>query len=353
MSDRTAKMMEKVRALLAKAASTTFPEEADAFRAKADALMTEYAIDQWQIDQLEAGRTARPAPVRRDFDFSWWGSNNPFADQLWDLFLETARHCRCQAVARKWGRNEANVRIMPVFGIPSDLDWFDVLFTSLMLQMLQKVDPEPKASMTLNENLALFRDAGVPWDQAIAKIIPLGKVADKSWEPSETTFDKVYKPWVHGYRRWCRETGHPQSYVNQRTFRKHFADGFTDEVNNRLRVMRRASEQAYDEGHSAGSMALAVRDMKEVILEAVYVEFPDLRPHPADCECDACHTTKCRDPKCSRPRCVARRKPVRYRSVAQPKIDYAAREAGRAAGAKANISNNPGERIGNRRSLDK
>jgi hypothetical protein len=38
MSAARAKKLEVVRALLAKAEGTTFPEEADAFRAKADAI---------------------------------------------------------------------------------------------------------------------------------------------------------------------------------------------------------------------------------------------------------------------------------------------------------------------------
>lgn len=346
MSDKTAKMMERVRALLAKAASTNFPAEAETFRQKADEIMTEYAIEQWMLEGLEKGRE-RPEPARRDFDFSWW-RGNPFRSQLWSLFTSTARHCRCTVATTHADYGQMK---MPVFGIPSDLDWFDVLFTSLMNQMIQQVDPQPKTSLTMNENLAIMREAGMPWQQAIPRIIALGRVADKEWDPETTTFDDVYKPWVHGYRNWCRRTGHSQSYVNQQTFRKHFADGFSLEINSRLRRMREETETSYDATHAAGSMDLVVRDIRAQVLEAMYQAFPDLRPHPADCDCDSCHF--CRDPKCQRRACVEARKPIRFRSSAGPKIDHAAREAGREAGRRAQITNNPSERIGGRRELDK
>jgi hypothetical protein len=93
-------------------------------------------------------------------------------------------------------------------------------------------------------------------------------------------------------------------------------------------------------------MEIALRDIEQVIKESVWEAYPDLRPHPANCQCDNCHFVKCVDPKCTRPRCVAARKPVRARSVKAPKIDYAARQAGREAAAKVNLSNSPSERIG-------
>src|SRR5205807_2396905 len=44
-ADADARILERVRALLAKAESTTFPEEAEALSAKAQELMARYAID--------------------------------------------------------------------------------------------------------------------------------------------------------------------------------------------------------------------------------------------------------------------------------------------------------------------
>jgi hypothetical protein len=350
MTDKSAKMLERVRALMAKAADPSIESaEADLFRQKADELMTTYAIDSWMVEQAQAGRDARPEPEKRMMDFQWWRTN-PFRDQLWWMFDTVARHCRCKSVTRKAVYRPDYV--MPVFGLPSDLDWFDLLFTSLMVQMIQQVDPQPRPELTLMENLAMMREAGMPWKVAIERIIQFGDMADVDVDP-DATFDDVYKPWVHEYRRWCRATGHPQSYVNQQTFRRNFAEGFADGINDRLYRIRRETEQHYDADHEAGGMALAVRDIGQVIQEEVYKEYPDLKPHPPECECDDCHTRKCRDENCVRPRCVAKRKPIKLRAASQagPKIDWAARNAGRAAAEKADISSNPARGIGRDKGL--
>lgn len=341
MTDKSAKMLERVRALMAKAASTTFPEEADAFRQKADQLMAEYAIEQWQVEELEAGRGTRPVPEKRMMNFDWWRTN-PFRSQLWWLFDAVGKHCRCKVVTQKADYRDMAI---PVFGIRSDLDWFDMLFTSLMIQMIQKVDPQPRPDMTLNENLAMMREAGMPWELAINRIIKMGETEDYVIEEG-TTFDEVYEPWVHGYRRWCRATGHKQSKVNQRTFRQAFAEGFAAEVSERLRRMARENETKWDMTHEAGSMALAVRDIFQQVQEAVYAEWPDLRPHPPGCDCDLHH--RCSDPKCQRPNCKAARRPVRMRKYKEeaPSV-YAARMAGREAGAKADLSNSAAQRLRN------
>jgi hypothetical protein len=348
MSD--SKMLERVRALLAKAADPSIEQaESDAFRQKADELMTKHTIDQWMVDQAETGRHAAVMPEKRMVDFSWY-RGNPFRSNLWWLLQTVARHCRCRAVSRT--ADYTNLKI-GVYGLPNDLDWFDQLFTSLMLQMMQKVDPQPSKDLTLNENLAMMREAGMQWEPAINRIIKLGETSDFYIDPDDT-FEKVYKPWVHGYRRWCRNTGHPQSYVNQQTYRTHFADGFADGITSRLREIRLATQSAYDSDHEAGGMALAVRSIEDIIQEMIWDEFPDMRPHPADCQCEVCHIRKCRDPNCKRTACVAARKPVkasRARTARMPKIDWAAREAGVAAGRAANIENAPSRRVGNKKEL--
>lgn len=346
-------ILAKVRALLDRAASTDSANEADVCRTKADLLMSRFAIEQWMLDNAKDKQTL--VPERRDFDFSWWWGN-PFKDQLWTLFNDTARHCRCRPVRTKLDYQSHR---LPVLGLPSDLDWFDLLFTNLMMAMIQKVDPQPRLGLSVDENMALMREAGLPWNDALNRLA-LSGVVPKLDEARYAAKDnqklwfstKTYTKAINDYRRFCRETGHPQSYVNQMTFRKHFSDGFAEEVGMRLWRMKRESQKAYDNEHESGSMALAVRDIEQIIKDMMYEIWPDLKPpppHPDDCDCDSCHD--CDDPKCQRYWCKQKRKPVRYRSRAQPKIDRAAREAGRQAGREVNLSNSPSDRIGNRKGL--
>src|SRR4051812_24553028 len=127
MTDRSAKMLERVRALLAKAADPGIPQaEADLFRQKADELMTTYAIEAWMVEREQQKIGAPVQPERRDINVAW-RRDNPFANQLGYMFAEVARHCRCIAPPKL----NYNDYTKPVFGVPSDLDWFDLLFTSL------------------------------------------------------------------------------------------------------------------------------------------------------------------------------------------------------------------------------
>src|SRR4051812_16704394 len=176
--DRRAKMLERVRALLAKANGTNFPEEADAFRAKADELMTAYAIEQWQVDAAQEGIQGRPQPERRDVDFSWY-SGTPFRDQLWWIYQDLADHCRCKAVVDKIFGYRENRRI-PVLGLPADLDYLDMLFTSIMFDFARKVDPKPDPErLSYEENLAMLKEAGLGWPEITRLMVNAGMLEYK------------------------------------------------------------------------------------------------------------------------------------------------------------------------------
>ena len=123
MSD-AAKHLARVRALLAKAESTTFEEEADALTAKAQELISKYALE-----ELLAGAERRPTAGRRE-DI---GSRNlvlhpPYVSAKSSLVaaVAAANHCRCV-----FSPGEAMVTVV---GVPSDLEAVDLLTTSLLTQ---------------------------------------------------------------------------------------------------------------------------------------------------------------------------------------------------------------------------
>jgi hypothetical protein len=241
-----------------------------------------------------------------------------------------------------------------------------MLFTSLMLQLSMKSDPRPQKSLSLEENLAAMREAGFGWDKVTRRLIEAGMIEDPN---PGVAFPRERADWKHycrerfllserlvrKYRAWCKETNRPQTYTNVKTYREHFAAGFSNEIGKRLDKMRRESERQYDADHTSGGAALAVRDIRIVVKEAMWEFFPDLKPHPADCDCVLCHPAKCTDPNCTRPACVERRKPVRYRAsgAAQRKIDWAARSAGQQAGREANLHGNPSRGLRKTPEIDK
>ena len=114
-------MLDRVRALLAKAESTTFPEEAEALSAKAQELMARHAIDAAMLDASRAGG---------DSIVEGWriGVDDPYADAKSLLLDRIASANRCQAV---WCKSLGS---STVFGDRSDLEMVELLFTSLLVQ---------------------------------------------------------------------------------------------------------------------------------------------------------------------------------------------------------------------------
>lgn len=114
------RVLEKVRALLAKAESTTFPEEAEALSAKAQELMARHAIDSAMV-AAGAGAGGGPTGVRVPVD-------DPYAGAKSILLAEVAAANRCRAV---WSKG---LGFSTVLGFESDLEFVDVLYTSLLVQ---------------------------------------------------------------------------------------------------------------------------------------------------------------------------------------------------------------------------
>ena len=114
-------VLAKVRALLAKAESTTFEEEANALTAKAQELISRHAID----DALAQGTGHQPreAPGARRI----W-VDDPYASAKGQLLAVVGASNRARVI---W---DATYGYMSVVGFESDLEAVEILFTSLLVQ---------------------------------------------------------------------------------------------------------------------------------------------------------------------------------------------------------------------------
>jgi hypothetical protein len=111
-------MLARIRALLAKAESTAFPEEAEALSAKAQHLMARHSIDEALLPaHATDGPTARRIGVDR-----------PYEDTKALLLDAVAAANRCQSV---WS---GDFGFSTVIGYPTDLDGVELLYTSLLIQ---------------------------------------------------------------------------------------------------------------------------------------------------------------------------------------------------------------------------
>ena len=114
------RMLSRIRALLAKAESTEFGEEAEALSGRAQELMAKYSIDHALL-AAEAGQAETPGGRRIAVD-------NPYEAQKATLLQIVAQANRCRVV---WTRE---LGLVTVIGFPADLDAVELLFTSLLVQ---------------------------------------------------------------------------------------------------------------------------------------------------------------------------------------------------------------------------
>jgi hypothetical protein len=115
------RMLSRVRALLAKAESTTFEAEADALTAAAQSLMARHSIDAALLAASDASRRTGPTGRRIGID-------NPYEAQKVLLLDAVAQANRCRTV---WSRD---LGFSTLVGFEADLEAVETLFTSLLVQ---------------------------------------------------------------------------------------------------------------------------------------------------------------------------------------------------------------------------
>jgi hypothetical protein len=113
-------VLHKVRSLLAKAESTTFPDEAEALSAKAQQLMDRHAIDRAMVAAAGGGR-GRPEGRTIVVEA-------PYARPKFQLLTELARANRCRAVL------DTRANVATVVGFADDQATVELLYTSLLVQ---------------------------------------------------------------------------------------------------------------------------------------------------------------------------------------------------------------------------
>jgi len=117
------KITERVRALLAKAESTTFPDEAEAFTAKAQELIARHAIDLAMLGRDRNDRSPMGDAVGRRVLI-----DDPYGKAKSMLLGAIATANGCKTV---WS---SGMGIATVFGAANDIDAVELLFASLLTQ---------------------------------------------------------------------------------------------------------------------------------------------------------------------------------------------------------------------------
>ena len=254
------KALEKVRKLLERADHPSTPEEeADSCRAKAGKIMLEHAISEAELD------VSRPAAERMKPEFITVDISqprNPLWLQLSDLAAAVASHCRLRDVyygMKNQGRSGIAVGLV---GYPADLRYFQMLFTSLLLQMSRRLEPKPDLAKSFEENVYNLHEAGVSYRRQVHMLFP---EVDRNNDPEVRKYGGRCKT---AYRRWCKKIGEePRAIASPVNYQRNFADAYVGKINARFWEM--------DQRNRSVGSALALRT--ESIDEMFSEQFPNLK----------------------------------------------------------------------------
>jgi hypothetical protein len=111
------RILDRVRALLAKAEVTDFPAEAESYSAKAQELITRYRIEEVTAPAVDVTPFARRI-----------GVDHPYESEKASLLDAVARANACRTV---WS---PELGFSTVFGFDADIDAVELLYTSLLVQ---------------------------------------------------------------------------------------------------------------------------------------------------------------------------------------------------------------------------
>lgn len=128
-----ARVLRRIRALLAKAESTEYPDEAEALTAKAQELMTRHAVD---VALLASGGALH----RTDVGTRRVHVDEPYVRAKMQLLGAVAD---ANGVRLVWYQG---LGIANLVGLPADLEAVELLFTSLLLQVGQALGAAERAA---------------------------------------------------------------------------------------------------------------------------------------------------------------------------------------------------------------
>ena len=169
------KALEQVRKLIefAEAPVHATGEEAESARReqklareRADQIMERYAIEEWQALKAAGPKATKPQKIKVDIG----EAGDPFLQNRATLAHIVAGFCRCSSVwmagsgYKAYGSYPGRMEYAYVYGYESDLRYFELLFTVLLLHMSEVLFPKPDQSLTEGENIRNLRNAGLDWN---------------------------------------------------------------------------------------------------------------------------------------------------------------------------------------------
>lgn len=311
--ENTANMLRKVRALIAQADDpAATPQESEAYRAKAEALMFKHKIDLATAPEAERRAAGNFKPEWRFIEVCAYG--NEWRDYYSGIAMATVKHIDARGI----GIVRDGQYILKVVGFPSDLDYLEMLLTSAVLAFGKKMEPKVDPALSEPDNAFRLRMGGMernrianalwgalPPERAMTEgWVASGYMGDRRWAKKPSNEAKARNRKVTSLiKQGATEAGmDPKELLGQgnsiKTFRESYASGFYHTLVNRLHTM------ALSRGETDKGLVLA--SLEAQVEELFFAEYPNLRPEQTGRaeyvdprkDCEKCPNTKsgyCRD----------------------------------------------------------
>lgn len=355
-------ILETVRRLIELAEHPNTPEhEREIAQMQASKLMTKHAIDEVLLNATRT-KAEREAPTSKEIPLGD-GEHARFWPVLQAILGGVARANRCRAVVN-W-----NTRVVTVVGFAEDVEWTEILFTSIYFGFLSKINPHWDKSLDYDNNVYNFKVAGFKWAEINEIAVANGEESaevlreTRIWRYAlgdyETTMvgtGKMSGRLIAAYKRHAKKIGdnNPVRTQSFQAYRDQYTDAFQATIMRRLQRMEEESEQDYK---SSGA-ELAIIDRREDVDGFFFDLFPHLSPEEqrkrqeairedaerarkAEEERIAAMTPKQREAhyaKLEREREAAARRDRNYWKKQSRKYDASAHRRGRAAAEAVNLS---------------
>jgi len=276
-------MLSKVRALLAKADATEFPEEARILREKAEALQFKYKISIATAPEAERRAAHGFTPVWRDVFVCSYG--NEFSSYYTGIAGQLVRHVDAKAVTlRKVVDGKAQVFIR-VVGFSHDLDYLELLLVGATLAFGKRMEPRKDANESDATNAYRLRMGGMERHRIAHELF--GPIDDAAaWQYGYNSNGRYVRTPSNEFKARTRRVtklikdgaaaaGENAGDVlgqgnNIKTYRDSYAQGFYYTLQNRLRNM--AASRSEDE------KGLVLKSLAAQVDEEFYGAYPHLAP---------------------------------------------------------------------------
>jgi hypothetical protein len=255
-------MLDKVNALIAKANSTEFPAERDAFLAKADALMFQYKIDEITLANRRNGNKPQSLTVPTHEEMEWVMPLDEFIDIHTAVMTYLALLADVRVV-RKWNT-------IDVFGYSTDIRYFRQLWTATYLTFSSKLNPKWERSRTDGENIKLLIESGMKWVPVWLEARKAGALEDVPKPPADNGKMKRL------YTAECKRQGVEKMKLTFKVdaYRDSFAIGYRDMIFQRVLDLR--AQRLRMERQASDGVTVVLRRQATAVEDLMNATYPGL-----------------------------------------------------------------------------